>query len=153
MRLLILLLGLLAGLAPAIAGGTKTYTVKGTFDEVALDVESTIVGRGLYIDLKGNVSGMLQRTGKDVGSDKEIYKGANYYAFCSAVLSRKMMEADASDMGLCPYIVFVYETKAKPGEVVVGFRKVSTGGNSKSEKVLSEIDAWLDGMVREVAGG
>lgn len=149
MRLLFVMLGLLVGMGPAFAGATKTYTVKGTFADVVLDVESTLVGRGLYIDLKGNVGSMLNRTGKDVGSGKEIYTGATYFSFCSAVLSRKMMEADSSLMGLCPYIVFAYETKAKPGEVVVGFRKLANGGAGDAEKVLTEIDTWLDGMVRE----
>jgi uncharacterized protein (DUF302 family) len=152
MRALVFLIGLVCFMSAATAAELKTYMVKGAFDEVAFDVESTIVDRGLVIDMKGDVGGMLQRTGKDVGAGKEIYVGAKYFTFCSAVLSRKMMEADAATMGFCPYSIFVYETKAKPGEVVVGYRR-TTGGDSKAAgAALSEVDTWLDGIVREAAG-
>ncbi len=152
MRALVFLIGLVCYMSAATAEALKTYTVKGAFDEVAFDVESTIVDRGLVIDMKGDVGGMLRRTGKDVGADKDIYVGAKYFTFCSAVLSRKMMEADAATMGVCPYSIFVYETKASPGEVVVGYRRTSEGGSKAAEGVLSEIDTWLDGIVREAAG-
>ncbi|MBU2582510.1 MAG: DUF302 domain-containing protein [Alphaproteobacteria bacterium] len=153
MRALSFLIGLLALTGTVFADGLKTYTVKGAFDGVAFDVESAIVDKGLVIDTKGDVGRMLQRTGKDVSdSAKEIYAGATYFTFCSAVHSRKMMEADADAMGLCPYVVFVYETVAKPGEVVVGYRKLEDDGSDKAEDVLEEIDKWLDGIVRSAIG-
>lgn len=132
--------------------GTKSYTVDGEFDAVAFDLESTIVNKGLVIDSKGDVGGMLKRTGADVGSAKEIYKGARYYSFCSAVLSRKMMEADPAAVGFCPYNVFVYETIAEPGKVTVGYRRLDDQIDGPAEDVLEEIDAWLDGIVKEAVG-
>lgn len=153
MRALVLLIGLVALAAGAGASELETYTVKGNFDGIAFDVESTIVNKGLVIDMKGDVGGMLERTGKDVSEGaKDLYTGARYFAFCSAVLSRKMMEADPGTMGLCPYIIFVYETKAKPGEVVVGYRSLEDAGSDDAEDVLEEIDKWLDGIVREAVG-
>ena len=152
MRALVFLTGLVCFMTAATAAGLKTYTVMGAFDEVAFDVESTIVDRGLVIDMKGDVGGMLQRTGKDVGAGKEIYLGAKYFTFCSAVLSRKSMEADAATMGFCPYSIFVYEEKAKPGEVVVGYRRISGSDSKAAGTVLSEIDTWIDGIVREAVG-
>jgi uncharacterized protein (DUF302 family) len=153
MRLVFILFGLVALVSAAQADGLKTYTVKGNFDGVAFDVESTIVNKGLVIDTKGDVGGMLERTGKDVAEGaKDLYVGAKYFAFCSAVLSRKMMEADPAMMGLCPYVVYVYETKANPGEVVVGYRRLEDSGSDKAEDVLEEIDEWLDGIVREAVG-
>lgn len=136
----------------ALAEGTKSYSVKGTIDQAAFDLESAIIDRGLTIDMKGNVGGMLQRTGKDVGATQEVYQGAYYFTFCSAVLSRKMMEADPATMGLCPYSVFAYETKANPGEVVIGYRRTSGDGSDAAKPVLEEIDAWLDGIVSAAAG-
>lgn len=153
MRALIVLIGLLALSASAVADGLKTYTVKGNFDDVAFDVESAIVDKGLVIDTKGDVAGMLKRTGQDVSEGaKEIYTGGKYFAFCSALHSRKMMEADPATMGLCPYVVFVYETKATPGEVVVGYRELEDDGSDKAEDVLEEIDKWLDGIVKGAVG-
>ena len=153
MRVFVVLIGFMFLAGSAVADGIKTYKVKGDFDSVAFDVESTIVDKGLVIDTKGDVGRMLQRTGQDVSSDaKEIYVGAKYFAFCSAVLSRKMMEADPGTMGLCPYVVFVYETKANPGVVVVGFRKLEDVGSDEAEDALEEIDEWLDGIVRSAIG-
>lgn len=153
MRALLVLMGLLALTGSAFADGLKTYKVKGAFDGVAFDVESAIIDKGLVIDTKGDVGGMLQRTGDDVSAGaKDIYVGAKYFAFCSAVHSRKMMEADPATMGLCPYIVFVYETKANPGEVVVGYRELEDDSPDKAEDVVEEIDKWLDGIVRGAIG-
>jgi len=153
MRALVFLIGLLALAGAAVADGVKTYTVKGAFDGIAFDVESAIVDKGLVIDVKGDVGQMLQRTGKDVSEGaKDIYVGAKYFAFCSAVHSRNMMEADPATMGLCPYVVFVYETKATPGEVVVGYRKLDDDFNDKAEDVIEDINKWLDGIVRGAIG-
>ncbi len=153
MRVLTFMFGLLLFCGSTFADGLKTYTVEGTFDGVAFDVESAIVDKGLVIDTKGDVARMLQRTGQDVSQDsRDIYVGATYFTFCSAVLSRKMMEADPATMGLCPYVVYVYETKANPGEVVVGFRELEDAGSDQAEDVLEEIDKWLDGIVRSAIG-
>ena len=153
MRIFLALISSLFLATGAWATDVKTYTVSGSFDEVAFDVESAIVGAGLKIDMKGDVSGMLQRTGKDVGATKDVYKGATYFTFCSAVHSREMMEADPHNMGFCPYVVFVYETKASPGEVVVGYRHVKGGGSSDAGKAaLDKVDAWLDDLVSKAVG-
>lgn len=153
MRMIAIFVSFIMLTTAAVATDIKSYTVSGSFDDVAFDVETAIVGAGLKIDKKGDVSGMLKRTGEDVGASKDIYKGATYFSFCSAVHSRKMMEADAANVGYCPYIVFVYETKAAPGEVVVGYRRLAGGGSSEAGKAaLNEVDAWLDGIVRGATG-
>ena len=41
--------------------------------------------------------------------------------FCSAVLSRKVMEADPANIAYCPYTLFVYDTPEPDGMVTVGF--------------------------------
>lgn len=130
------------------AGELKTFSKKGAFEGIAFDVENAIIEKGLVIDAKGDVGGMLKRTGADVGSDKELYVGAKYFAFCSAVLSRKMMEADPENLGLCPYIVFVYELKSNPGNVIAGYRSVGERGNDASEDALDAVDKMLEGIVK-----
>ena len=130
------------------AGELKTFSKKGAFDGIAFDVENAIIEKGLVIDVKGDVGGMLKRTGADVGSDKELYAGAKYFAFCSAILSRKMMEADPENLGLCPYIVFVYELKSDPGTVIAGYRSVGERGDDASEDALKAVDEMLEGIVK-----
>jgi hypothetical protein len=57
---------------------------------------------------------MLKRTAGDVEAGKALYKDAEFFTFCSAVVSRKVMEADIGDIAYCPYVVFAYEAE-KPG--------------------------------------
>ena len=126
----------------------KTYSKKAAFDDVKADVADAIIGKGLTVDYRGNIGGMLDRTGKDVGSDKKVYKSAEYVTFCSAKLSRAMMEADSGNMGFCPYVVFYYEAADKPGEIVVGYRRPGEGKNDAAKKALKDIDDLLDGIVK-----
>ena len=127
----------------------RTYQKSATFDDVKLDVTDAITKRGLVVDFSGNVGRMLERTGKDVGSTKPIYVNAEYVTFCSAVLSRQMMEADAANAAFCPYVMFIYETVAKPGVVVVGYRRPQMTGSDASTKALAQVDALLDAIARE----
>lgn len=131
------------------AQGLKTYSKAASFEDVKFDLTNAVTNRGLVIDYTGNVGGMLDRTGKDVGSTKQVYKNAQYVVFCSAKLSRDMMEADAANMGMCPFVIFMYEAAAKPGTVVVGYRRMPTTGNATAKKAFAAIDALLDGIARE----
>lgn len=133
----------------ASAQDLRTYTKTGSFADVKFDLTNAITNRGLVTDSSGNLGAMLERTGKDVGSTKPIYKSAEYFTFCSAALSRQMMEADAMSAGYCPYVVFIFETAAKPGQVVVGYRRLPTAGSEASRKAFAAIEALLDGIVKE----
>lgn len=144
------LIALLALFATAAAAQElKVYRKAGSFDDVKFDVTNAITNRGLVSDFTGNVGAMLDRTGKDVGSTKQVYKRAEYVSFCSAKLSRDMMEADAANAGFCPYIVFMYETAAKPGEIVIGYRRMPRAGKPASIKAFAAINALLDGIAKE----
>ena len=147
---LLLLLCAPLWLAPAaLAQEVRTYRKSATFEDVKLDLADAIISRGLVADFTGNVGAMLERTAKDVGSAKPIYKRAEYVSFCSAVLSRKLMEADPANLGYCPFVLFVYEAAAKPGEVVVGFRRLAATGDAASQKAIVEVEALLDGIARD----
>jgi uncharacterized protein (DUF302 family) len=143
---------ILIGSASANEVALKTYSLQGDYADVVQDVEDGIVNAGLNIDYRGKISAMLDRTGKDIGATKKVYKGAEFMQFCSARLSREMMEADASNMGVCPYIVFVYETVAKPGTITVGYKRPLGAAGDASQKALGKIEALLDGIVKEAAG-
>ncbi len=131
----------------AIASDAVTYTRKGaTYEDVRLDLENAIIKEGLKIDYTGNIAAMLQRTGPDVGSNQPVYQNAEFFTFCSAKLSRAMMEADPANMAQCPYVVFMYQRAATVKEVTVGYRKVAVAG--RGAKTLEEINKLLDRVVK-----
>lgn len=132
---------------PAAAQDLKTVTKKASFDDVKFELSNAIIERGLKVDFSGSISQMLERTGADVGSTKPVYKHAEFMSFCSAKLSRQMMEADAANVAFCPYTVFIYETAATPGEIVVGYRPFPQPVNETSRAALGEIDKLLSGII------
>ena len=140
--------------ASALFGGiadaedVRSYTTKTGFDEVQFELTNAIIARGLTVDYTGNIGEMLERTGPDVGSVKPLYGRAEFVMFCSAKLSRAMMEADLGNIGFCPYVIFIYEAVARPGETVVGYRR-QTSGAAAASPVLAEIDSLLDAIAKD----
>ena len=126
----------LVAAAPALAQGTITIPFDGTFADATFAVESAIVDKGLVIDYVSHVGDMLNRTGQDVGSDKVIFTNADIFIFCSAVLSREVMEADPLNIFHCPYGIYVMEDA---DGVKVGYRDYPDGPMQKVETLLAEI--------------
>ncbi len=125
------------------AGQATTYDFDGSFDDATFAVESAIVGAGLVIDYVSHTGEMLNRTGADVGSEVKIFEAADIFLFCSAVLSRKVMEADPMNLAHCPpYGIFVAE---REGKVMIGYR------NYPPEGEMQEVQALLDQLAREAA--
>ena len=120
-----------------------TVSFDGSFEDATFAVESAIVGQGLVIDYVSHVGEMLNRTGGDVGSDKMLFKNADIFVFCSAVISREVMEADPMNIAHCPYGVFVAETD---DGVMIGRRDYPAGP-------MDKVEAMLDGIISEAAGG
>ena len=108
----------------------------GTFEDAKFSVESAIVDRGLVIDYVSHVGDMLNRTGADVGSDAQIFSEADVFIFCSAVVSREMMEADPMNIVHCPYGIFVAESA---DGVIIGYRQYPDGPMQKVQTLLAEI--------------
>lgn len=133
-----LIAGLFALLAlPAAAGDqATTYPFDGSFADATFAVESAIVGRGLVIDLTSHVGDMLNRTGADVGSDVKLFEAADIFLFCSAQLSREVMEADPMNIAHCPYGIFVAE---RDGAVMIGYRNYPEGEMQKVQAMLDDI--------------
>ena len=130
----------------ALADDVRSYTSTAPFDEVKFELSNAIISRGLTIDYSGDIARMLERTGPAVGSVKQLYNRAEFVMFCSAKLSRGMMESDLANIGFCPYIVFLYEAAGRPGETVVGYRRPPSVAASSA---LADVDALLDGIVRD----
>lgn len=147
-------LSLVVGLASIAfaqpGGGLKSYSVKSDFDDVTAEVEDAIINRGFVIDYHGFIANMLKRTRKDVGGGKEIYRDAEFYQFCSAKLSREMMEIDPQNIGYCPYVIHVFEAESQPGVVHVGYRQLAVSATGNSKRALEEVDKLLHDIVREV---
>jgi len=124
-----------AGLAIA-EGSSTVHKYDGSFDDAAFSLESAIIDKGLNIDYVSHVGQMLSRTAQDVGSDVTLFDNAEIYIFCSAVLSRKMMEADPLNIAHCPYGIFVAD---REGEVMVGYRNYPEGPMQEVQALLEEI--------------
>jgi uncharacterized protein (DUF302 family) len=137
----VLAIGLSANVAAA-ADEATTYPFEGSFEDATFAVEAAIVGKGLVIDYRSHVGEMLNRTGADVGSEVKLFDNADVFLFCSAVVSRKVMEADPMNIAHCPYGVFVTD---REGQVSVGYRQMPEGP-------MQEVQALLDEIAREATG-
>ena len=130
-------------LAPgAQAQDVITYDFDGSFDDATFAIESAILDRGLVIDLVSHVGDMLNRTAEDVGSDEMIYDNADIFLFCSAAVSRRVMEADPMNIVHCPYSIFVMDMD---GEVTIGHRAYPDGP-------MQEVEAMLDAIILSARG-
>jgi uncharacterized protein (DUF302 family) len=118
-----------------------TTTAEGSFDDVAFAVESAIVGKGLVIDSVSHVGDMLERTKADVGSTTTIFSKADVFLFCSASVSRKVMEADPMNIQFCPYGITVFERPGDAGQVQVGYRAYPDGPMQEVQALLATIVA------------
>lgn len=137
---LLIAAGLLAAATPASADFI-TRTVEGDFDDIAFAVESAIVGKGLVIDSVSHVGEMLERTKADVGGTRTLYSQADVFSFCSASVSRKVMEADPANIQFCPYGIAVYALPDQPGQVTVGYRSFPDGAMQEVQQMLAGIVA------------
>tara|TARA_Y100000780_G_scaffold151506_1_gene136384 strand:- start:1036 stop:1509 length:474 start_codon:yes stop_codon:yes gene_type:complete len=140
-------LSLSAGAARAAGDDVFTVTTDVPFEDAAQAVHDAIINKGYKVDYHGYVGDMLKRTAEDVGAEKKLYKDAEFFTFCSAVLSRKAMEADIGDIAYCPYVVFVYEDASTPGTVTIGHRKLPAG------EVRDEVNKTLDEIVNTASDG
>ena len=108
----------------AAEGYSVVFKTQGDFQFVRDSVQAAIEGKGLVINHTNLIAGMLERTGKDLGATKQVYTHGEQFEFCSATISRAMMEADPHAIVMCPYIVSVY---AMPGDktIYLAYRKLA----------------------------
>lgn len=135
---------------------SKRITVQAAFEDVFQDLQDAIVNRGLVIDYVGNTDKMLERTSAAVGSVTESgsgspYKHAKYLVFCSAKLTHAAVSATPLAISICPYVVFAFETKAKPGMVTVGFRRPLPGPSKRTQKAYAAIEGLMAEIIAEAA--
>lgn len=129
--------------APALADEMVTYTTQDAFADATFALENAITEKGLVIDSVSHTGEMLERTKADVGGTVTLFTEADIFSFCSAALSRKVMEVDPMNIGFCPYDIFVMQ---RPGEpVMIGYRTFPEGA-------MQEVQVLLDDIARSAAG-
>ena len=148
---LLLAFGLIAGpiraadSKGAVGEGATVVAVKGTFADVKQDLATAIEQRGLVINATSHVGDMLERTGRDLGKTKRIYDQAEVIEFCSATVSRSMMEADPQNLVYCPYTIAVYTLPGKAGVVYLAHRAYP------AIAALKPVAELLDGIVADAS--
>ncbi len=150
MKKFIALCALLCLPFPALAaeGYVVLFKAQGTFQEVRDLLQIAIEGKGLKITHTNMIADMLERTGKDIGATKQIYVGGEQFEFCSATLSRRMMEADPHAMVMCPYSISVY-TIPNDKNVYLAYRKPAATRNPALKKVLAELEKLYTEIIKE----
>ncbi len=143
--LLSLALSAVASLASAADGPYATYSSHAAFEEVMENLRGAIQERGLYINNEMHLGEMLERTGKDLGYTTQVYLKAESIEFCSATLSRRMVEEDPRRIVNCPFIVSVYVLPGEPGKTLVAYRRPAAEEVAQS-KAMAEVAAMLKGV-------
>lgn len=150
MKRIIALCVLLAASLPALAGGpyTVVFKTQGSFAEVRDNLQMAIENKGLKITNTNHIADMLERTGKDIGQTRVVYENAEQFEFCSATVSRHMMEADPHAIVMCPYSIAVYKV---PGDanVYMAYRKPPSANRPALKKALTELEALLQSIIKD----
>ena len=124
-------------------------TASGTFDDIKQQLVLAIENRGLVVNHESKVGEMLARTGKDLGAARQIYVRAEIIEFCSAALSRQVMEADPRLLALCPYGVGIYQLPGEQGKVHLVYRRPRVDAGSPAAPALRQVDQLLHDIVQE----
>lgn len=149
-----LLLAAALGFGPALSqdvaietGERRIYSIQGEFEFYREMLESAITDEGLVINVVGDIGGMLDRTGSDLGAEERLYIHAHSLEFCSALFSRRMMESDPHSVVFCPYVIAIYELAAEPGTVYMGYQRMPIVGDDASQSALQDVEDLMDRIV------
>lgn len=145
MKRLLATLALTIAASSAFAADMITYETDQSFDDVTFGLENAILDAGLVIDHISHTGDMLERTKGDVGSDVTLFLHADVYSFCSAKLSRDVMETDPMNIVFCPYDIFVMVRPGTPDVTTIGFRTFPDGA-------MKTIETLLDGIAKAAIG-
>ena len=124
------------------------FKVHGTYQDVRDQVQSAIEGKGLKINTTHKIADMLDRTGKDLGKTNRVYENAEQFDFCSADVSRRMMEADPHAIAMCPYLISVYKIP-NDKHVYISYRKPALTKKPALKKALADVDKMMKEIIKE----
>ncbi|OSQ50947.1 DUF302 domain-containing protein [Marivita geojedonensis] len=145
MKRLLATLALTLTASSVSAADIITYDTDQSFEDVTFGLENAILDAGLVIDSVSHTGDMLERTKADVGSDVTLYLNADVYSFCSAKISREVMEADPMNIVFCPYDIFIMVRPETPDVTTIGFRTFPDGP-------MKKVETLLDGIARAAVG-
>jgi uncharacterized protein (DUF302 family) len=137
---------------PFSAQAAESYSVlfkaQGSYQDIRDNVQMAIEGKGLKITNTNHIADMLDRTGKDIGETRKVYEHAEQFEFCSATISRHMMEADPHAIVMCPYSVVVYQV---PGDknIYLAYRKPAATKNRALKTQLAELEKLLTEIIKD----
>lgn len=142
------LIGALACVACACGVQAQEYAVyesESSFEDVMDALRLAIEERGMYINNVMHMGEMLDRTGKDLGMEQQIYVRAESIEFCSAVLSRRMTAENPARIVNCPFVAAVYTLPDQPGTTYVVHRSIPAAETAASA-VMKEVADMLQGV-------
>lgn len=127
------------------------HRVAGTFSDLHDRAIFAIEGKGLTVSQVAKVGEMLRRTAGDLGLGEPPYGDAEVIEFCSASLSRAVVEADPRYLAVCPYSIALYTLRADPGYVHVGYRRipVMADGSTALKSAVARAESLIADIVRE----
>ena len=136
----------------AADGAVVVRAIKGGFEEIRARVVFAVEGQGLVVDHTSKVGNMLARTGKDLGETTQVFGNAEVLEFCSALVSRRMVEADPQLLAFCPYGIAVYTLPGQPDTTYVAYRRMVTNVASPAqEAALQRVESLLETIVEEAS--
>jgi len=135
--------------SPEVGETVVVYAVEGEYDDVWDDLKMALGDRGLVISTISHVGEMIDRTGRALGRTRPIFANANVMSFCSAVISRNMLEQNPHLVAFCPYEIAVYALAGAPGTVYLSYRHIDWHAPA-DRPVLDAVEGLLSGIVRDV---
>jgi uncharacterized protein (DUF302 family) len=142
-------LWLVSSSVPAQSDAVVEVKARGSFEYVKQMLILAIENRGLVVNHQSPVGEMLERTGKDIGAQKRLYERAELVEFCSATLSRQVMEADHRLLALCPFGIGIYVLPGETGTVHLVYRKAPETGTGPAAPALQQVNRLLHEIVQE----
>lgn len=118
------------------------YDTDMDYEDAVFAVSDAIINAGLVVEGESFIADMLDRTKADVGGTKDIFSGAQVYTFCSAKVSREVMERDPNNIQFCPYSIFVYQKADEGSPIKIGHPDYAANG-------LPEVADLLDSIVKD----
>lgn len=123
MRRLIISFALALNISAALADDWMIkQKVDSSFEDAREAITMAIENRGLVVNYTSHIADMLNRTGADIGASRKIYEQAEIVEFCSASLSRRMMEADPHNIVLCPFAISIYTLPGEKNTTWISYR-------------------------------
>ena len=113
--------------------------VAASFGDTKEAITQAIENRGLVVNYTSHIADMLQRTGADLGTAQRIYDQAEIIEFCSASLSRRMMQADPHNIVFCPFAIAIYTLPGEKDGTWVSYRQPQGSAAALVGPLLKEI--------------